>query len=78
MVVFLVLFPLIFLFLTLELLNVLVPNLPLSDLTPQVIRDWRLGGSTFLLDVGVYGLHLAALVVELVAHGLLDGFDVLS
>ena len=78
MVVLLVLLLFVLFLLTLEFLNVLVPDLPLGDFTPQIVRNWGLGGSTFLLNVRVNCLDLTALVVELVAHCLLYGLDVLT
>lgn len=43
-----------------------------------MVSDGRAGGGSPLFDVGVDGLNLPALVVELVPHGLLDGLYVLS
>ncbi len=61
-----------------EFFNVGVPNVPLGYLPAEVVGYRRAGSRASLFYVGVDGLHLAALVVEFVAHCLLDGLYVLA
>ena len=62
----------------LELLNVRVPNLPLCDLSSEVISYGRACGSSSLSDRGIDSLNLSVFVVEFVLHSLLDGFCVFA
>ncbi len=78
MVVLFVFFLFVLFLLPLEFLNVLVPNFPLSDFASQVVSNWGFCGCSSFLNVGVNRLHFSAFVVELVSHGLLDGFDVFA
>jgi hypothetical protein len=68
---------LVVLVLLLEFVDVGVPDLPLRYLTTQVVSNGRTGGCPALLDRRVDRLHLPALVVELVPHGLLYSLNVL-
>lgn len=78
MMMFLILFLFIFLFFPLKLFNVTIPDFPLSDFASQVIGDWWSGSCSFFLDIGIDGLDLSSLVIELVSHGLLDSLDVFT
>jgi len=78
MMMFFILLFFIFLFFPLELFNIAIPDFPLSDFASQVIGDWGSGCCSFFLDIGIDGLDLSSLVIELVSHGLLDSLYIFA
>lgn len=62
----------------LELLDVTIPYVPLSDLSSQIISYWRTSSSSSLLDWSIDSLNLSVLVVELVLHCLLYSFNIFA
>ena len=76
---FLLVSPFLFIFiLPLKLFNVGIPNLPLSNLSSQIVNDRRVGSSSSLFDVWICRLNLSAFIIELIPHSLLNSLDVLS
>ena len=73
LVVFLVIFVII-----LELLDVAIPDIPLSDFASQIVSDRWTSGCPSFLDRSVDCLDLPVLVVKFIFHGLLDGFNIFS
>jgi len=61
-----------------KLLNIRIPYLPLSNLTPKIIGNWRASRSSSFFNGGIYGLNLSAFIIELVSHSLLDRFHIFS
>lgn len=72
-VVFLTLFLLFF-----ELINVAIPNIPLSYFTSEIICDWWASSSSSLLYVRIYGLNLTTFVVKFVSHCLLNSLYIFA
>lgn len=63
--------------LLLELLDIGIPDLPLSDLSSEIVSDRRTSGCSSFFDRWVNGLNLSALIIELIPHSLLDRLYIL-
>lgn len=77
MMLFVFLFFILFFF-SFELFNVAVPDLPLCNLSSEIISDWGFSGSSSLLDIWINSLNLSSFVIELVSHGLFDSLHIFS
>ena len=61
-----------------ELINIGIPNLPLSDLSSKIVYDWRTSCSSFIRNWSVYGLNLSVFVIKFVLHCLFYSFNIFS
>ena len=58
----------------LEVFNIGIPDVPLSNLSPNVFIVRRNCSSTALPNIGIHSLHLTPVVVEFVSHWLFNGY----
>jgi hypothetical protein len=61
-----------------KLLDVGIPDLPLSYLSTQIISDGRASGSSSLLNGRTYSLCLSIFIVEFIFHSLFNSFNIFS
>ena len=56
-----------------QILNVVIPNIPLSDFTTDVDVCWELSCGSSFFHFWVNCLNFSSVIVELIPHGLFDG-----
>lgn len=73
---FMIFFKLFLLFF--EILDVAIPNVPLSDFTSQVICYWGACCSSSLFDIWINCLNLSTFIIEFISHCLFNGFNIFT
>ena len=71
-------FLLIFLFFLFEAFNITIPNIPLCNLSSQIVSDGRTCGCSLFLDIRINCLNFSAFIIKLIPHGLFYCFHILS